>query len=269
MDLLYPPVIAVARGVFAVQGLKFTMHGEDNVPPTGGAVMAINHLGYFDFTYAGLAAKKSGRLVRFMAKSELFEHPVGGRLLRGMHHINVDRSAGATSFRTAVAALRSGEIVGVFPEATISRAFELKEFKSGAVRMAQDAGVPLLPTVIWGSQRVWTKGMPRHIGRTRTPIHVTVGEPMPAPADANTLELTQVLRTRMQAMLIDAQQAYPDKPTGPDDSWWMPASLGGTAPTPARASELDDQARRDAVRAYAAKKKKERAKQGAKDRPGR
>ncbi len=255
MDLLYPPVIALARGVFALQGLRFTIRGEEHVPRSGGAVMAMNHIGYFDFTYGGLAARRAGRLVRFMAKSELFEHPVGGPLLRGMHHINVDRSAGAASFRTAVDALRAGEMVGVFPEATISRAFELKEFKSGAVRMAQQADVPILPTIIWGSQRVWTKGMPRHIGRTRTPIFVTVGEPLAAPADADTTELTTTLRTRMQTMLIEVQQAYPDRPSGPEDSWWLPASLGGTAPTPTRAAELDEQARRDAVRAYAAKRK--------------
>ena len=84
--------------------------------------------------------------------------------MRGMHHIPVDRGAGASSFRAAVQALKAGEIVGVFPEATISRAFELKDFKSGAVRMAQAADVPLIPMAIWGSQRVWTKGHPKRLG---------------------------------------------------------------------------------------------------------
>ena len=140
------------------------------MPATGGAVMAVNHTGYLDFAFAGLAARPAGRLVRFMAKEQVFRHPVSGPLMRGMHHIPVDRDAGAASYRAAVAALKAGEIVGVFPEATISRSFELKEFKSGAVRMAAAAGVPLLPTVIWGSQRIWTKGLPRRLGRTRTPV---------------------------------------------------------------------------------------------------
>jgi 1-acyl-sn-glycerol-3-phosphate acyltransferase len=114
-----------------------------------------------------------------MAKQEVFTHKVSGPLMRGMHHIPVDRDAGAGSYRTAVEALRAGEIVGVLPEATISRSFELKEFKAGAARMAAEAGVPLLPTIIWGSQRVWTKGHPKRLGRTKVAISVWVGEPVP------------------------------------------------------------------------------------------
>src|SRR3990170_8054847 len=104
-----------------------------------------------------------------MAKDEVFTHRLSGPLMRGMHHIPVDRDAGAGSYRNAVEALREGEIVGVFPEATISRSFELKDFKAGAVRMAAEAGVPVLPTVIWGSQRVWTKGHQKRLGRTKVP----------------------------------------------------------------------------------------------------
>src|SRR5215207_6807193 len=172
-EIVYPPVIAFARSVFALQGLRFTLRGTEHVPRSGGAVLAMNHIGYFDFTYAGYAAVPARRRVRFMAKQEVFTHPVAGPLMRGMRHIPVDRSLGAGSYRAAVAALRSGELVGVFPEATISRSFELKEFKTGAARVAAEAEVPLLPVVIWGSQRVWTKGRPRHLGRTRTPVSVS------------------------------------------------------------------------------------------------
>ncbi len=139
-ELVYPPVIGLARVVFAAQGLRFDLRGDENVPRRGGAVMAINHVGYLDFTYAGYAAHPARRLVRFMAKEEVFHHRLSGPLMRGMHHIPVDREAGAGSYRSAVDALRAGEIVGVFPEATISRSFELKDFKAGAVRMAAEAG---------------------------------------------------------------------------------------------------------------------------------
>ena len=148
MEFPYTPVIGLARTVFFAQGLRFTMVGEENVPTVGGAVMAINHTGYFDFTYAGLAARRSRRLVRFMAKKSVFGHRVAGPLMRGMKHIPVDRHAGGAAFDAAVAALRAGEIVGVFPEATMSRAYELKPFKPGAVKMAQEAGVPILPTTV-------------------------------------------------------------------------------------------------------------------------
>jgi 1-acyl-sn-glycerol-3-phosphate acyltransferase len=257
-DLVYPPVIGLARAVFAAQGLRFTINGAENVPRIGGAVMAINHVGYFDFTYAGLAAHPAGRLVRFMAKQEVFVHPVAGPLMRGMKHISVDRSAGAASFRAALGALKDGEIIGVFPEGTISMSFEIKEFKNGAVRMAMAAGVPMLPTVVWGSQRVWTKGRPKRLGRTRVPISVSVGEPLSVPkgtdADAATLEL----RERMSALLHAAQEAYPDRPRDEADAWWLPARLGGAAPTPERAAGLEaaERARQVArAQAKAAKRK--------------
>ena len=239
MEPVYESVIAFARGVFALQGLRFTMVGEENVPRGGGAVMVINHTGYMDFTYAGLAAQRSGRLVRFMAKQSVFSHRVSGPLMRGMHHIPVDRSAGADSYAAAVAALRRGEIVGVFPEATISRSFELKEFKSGAARMAAEAHVPILPVVIWGSQRVWTKGHPKRLGRTRVPIFVSVGEPIPVPADADPEQVTADYKRVMAEMLELAQATY--EPLRGADLKFLPARLGGTAPTLAEADRLDAQ----------------------------
>lgn len=241
MELVYPPVIALARGVFAAQGLRFTVRGGEHVPRTGGAVMASNHVGYFDFTYVGLAARPAGRLVRFMAKEEVFTHAVAGPLMRGMKHIPVDRTAGAGSFRAALDALRQGEIVGVFPEATISRSFELKDFKSGAARLAATAGVPLLPTVVWGSQRVWTKGRPKRLGRTRTPIFVYVGEPIEVGRGGRAAEAaTELLQERMRSLLERAVEEYPDRPRDEEDAWWLPQRLGGTAPTPAEAAAMDE-----------------------------
>ena len=239
MEPVYTPVIWVARAVFAAQGLKFTITGAQNIPTSGGAVLVINHMSYFDFAYAGLAASPSKRLVRFMAKDEVFRHRISGPLMRGMHHIPVDRDAGSASFREALTALKSGEIVGVFPEATISRSFELKEFKAGAVRMAAAGRVPLLPAVIWGSQRVWTKDHPKRLGRTGTPITVSVGEPLTVSPKADMAAVTDVLRDQMSTMLHQAQQQYPDRPAGPGDAWWLPAAMGGGAPTPEQAARLD------------------------------
>lgn len=238
-ELVYPPVIGLARAVFALQGLRFTLTGTHHVPREGGAVMAINHIGYFDFTYAGMAARPSGRLVRFMAKQEVFAHRISGPLMRGMHHIPVDREAGSASFRAALLALKQGEIVGVFPEATISRSFELKDFKAGAVRLAAAARVPVLPTIVWGSQRVWTKGRPRRLGRTKVPITVMVGEPLVIDRAVDPVVATETLRARMQVMLREAQETYPESPSGPDDAWWLPARLGGSAPTPEQVAGLD------------------------------
>lgn len=251
MEPVYTPVIWVARAMFAAQGLKFTVTGAENVPTAGGAVLVSNHLSYFDFAYAGLAAVPSRRLVRFMAKDGVFTHKVSGPLMRGMGHIPVDRNAGAASFRAAVNALRAGEIVGVFPEATISRSFELKGFKSGSIRMAQAASVPVLPMIIWGSQRVWTKGHPKRLGRTNVPITLSVGKPILAGRKDNADEINVRLRAAMSDLLTQAQEAYPAVPA--EELKYLPARLGGTAPTLEKATVLDeeDAARRAARRASA------------------
>jgi len=248
MEPVYRPVLAVARTLFKAEGLKFTLTGTENVPPTGGAVLVMNHIGYMDFTYAGLGCQPSRRLVRFMAKAEVFSHPVSGPLMRGMHHIPVDRAAGAGSYRAAVEALAAGEIIGVFPEATISRSFELKDFKSGAARMALEAGVPLLPMIIWGSQRVWTKGHPKRLGRTNTPISVDIEQPMVATGSAE--EITARLHTQMSEQLAKVRAAYPEHPTG---QYWVPDSLGGSAPTPEEAAVLDREEAKAKVAARRAK----------------
>jgi 1-acyl-sn-glycerol-3-phosphate acyltransferase len=177
--------------------------------------------------------------------------------MRSMHHIQVDRAAGETSMTTALDYLKAGEAVGIFPEATISRSFELKDFKAGAVRMAAEAGVPVLPTVIWGSQRVWTKGRPKRLGRTRVPITIMVAAPVPVDADADALAVTADLRVLMQRMLHEAQETYPDRPGPGGEDWWLPARLGGSAPTPDDAAQLDRDERR--ARIAQAKEARDRA----------
>ncbi|MEO5981617.1 MAG: lysophospholipid acyltransferase family protein [Pedococcus sp.] len=247
MEPVYRTVIGIARGLFAVQGLKIQMSGLENIPRDGGAVMAINHTGYFDFTYAGLVGVKAGRLVRFMAKQSIWSNPVAGPLMTGMKHIPVDREAGTESFATARRALRAGEVVGVFPEATISRSFELKDFKSGAARLAQEAGVPLLPVTIWGSQRVWTKGHPKQMGRHGFPLLISVGAPIPVAAGDDVAEATTRMKAAMQAQLDADQAAYPTWPEA--ENHLLPARLGGAAPTVAEADELERVERAERVRA--------------------
>ncbi|MDF3304958.1 lysophospholipid acyltransferase family protein [Rhodococcus sp. T2V] len=233
MEPVYRTVIGIARTVFALEGLKFTVKGDQHIPATGGAVIAINHTGYMDFTYAGLPARRVKRYVRFMAKKEVFDNKISGPIMRALKHIPVDRAAGSDSYKAAVDFLRRGELVGVYPEATISRSFEIKEFKSGAARMAIEANVPIVPMVIWGAQRVWTKGFPKRLGRTNTPISIAVGEPIQPFEPAS--ELTEKLHSTMTTMLADLQQGY-DHPAG---EYWVPARLGGSAPTLDEANKMD------------------------------
>ncbi|WP_433529592.1 lysophospholipid acyltransferase family protein [Micromonospora sp. CA-263727] len=247
-ELVYPPVIAAAKTMFRVLDLRITVEGDQHVPRAGGAVLASNHVSYLDFIFCGLGALKSKRLVRFMAKDSVFRHRVSGPLMRGMRHIPVDRRAGAESYAAAVAALRAGEAVGVFPEATISRSFTVKELKSGATRMAGEAGVPVLPVALWGTQRLWTKGRPRTLTRRHIPITILVGEPMDPAGYPDANAMSADLRTRLHALVDRAQREYPDRPAGPADRWWLPAHLDGTAPTAEEAAALDAADRRTSAR---------------------
>ncbi|MBZ4322060.1 lysophospholipid acyltransferase family protein [Streptomyces huiliensis] len=238
-ELVYPPVIGAVRTLFKATDLRLDVQGTEHVPQRGGAVLVSNHIGYLDFLFCGLAARPAKRLVRFMAKESVFRHKVSGPLMRAMKHIPVDRSAGMDAYKHALSALRSGEIVGVFPEATISTSFTLKNFKSGAARLAQEAGVPLLPMALWGTQRLWTKGRKRDLGRNHIPVAIRVGEPVEADPDEPAEKVTERLRARVQELLEAAQRAYPVRPKGPEDTWWVPAHLGGTAPTPAQVAALE------------------------------
>lgn len=241
LDLTYPPIILAAKTGFRLLGQRFAMTGTEHVPRSGGVLLAYNHIGYVDFVYGGLAANPSGRLVRFMAKRELFDHAVTGPVMRSLHHIEVDRGEGLASYRTALDYLGRGEAVGIFPEATISRSFELKEFKTGAVRIAAEAGVPLVPVVLWGTQRMMTKDHPRDFSRGKT-IAITVGEPL-YPTGEDPVAETAQLREVMGRLLDQTIAAYPSDEQ-PPGSWWLPARLGGTAPSPEEALRLDAEEKR-------------------------
>ena len=240
-DLTYPPIIVACKAAFRLLGQRIDIRGAEHVPRTGGVLLAVNHIGYVDFVYGGLAANPSGRKVRFMAKRELFDHTYTGPLMRSLHHINVDRADGLGSYQTAVDYLRGGEAVGIFPEATISRAMELKEFKTGAVRIAAEAGVPLVPVVLWGTQRMMTKDHPKDFSRGKT-ILIRVGEPL-HPTGADPVAETAELRAAMSELLDGAIADYPtaEQPPG---AWWVPARHGGTAPTLPEALRLDAEEKR-------------------------
>ncbi len=120
-ELVYPPIIGIFKGLWRSLGLQFNFRGQSHIPRKGAALLAMNHVGYLDFALAGTALLSSNRLARFMAKREIFDNPIAGPLMRGMGHISVDRKNGGPSFVEALKTLDKGEIVGVFPEATISQ----------------------------------------------------------------------------------------------------------------------------------------------------
>jgi 1-acyl-sn-glycerol-3-phosphate acyltransferase len=237
-DRTYRGVIRIFRGLFRLLGLRFDIRGTDSIPATGPAVLASNHLSYLDFTFVGLAAAKQGRLVRFMAKKSTFDHALSGPLMRAMRHIPVDRASGAAAYRKGVRALGAGELVGIFPEATISRSWTLKSFKRGAATLAVREGVPLVPVVLWAPQRTFTVDRRYSVRRGKT-IMVLVGAPILPGAADDPIAVDAELRRRLQGLLDQAWRDYPEVPRDDADRWWVPLVRGGAAPTLERAAELE------------------------------
>ncbi|MCW2651296.1 MAG: 1-acyl-sn-glycerol-3-phosphate acyltransferase [Mycobacterium sp.] len=225
---------SLAKIAVAAAGTKITYHGLENIPEHGGAVAAVNHTSYVDWLPAALAAYHRHRRMRFMIKEEMQRVKIVNFLIKQTGTIPVNRGAGAQAYAEAVERLKAGELVGVYPEATISRSFELKEFKTGAARMAQEADVPIIPLIVWGAQRIWTKDQPKNLGRSKVPIIVQVGAPLRA--DDSVEHTNAAFRESMTALLQRAQQEY----RHPAGAFWVPRRIGGSAPTLPEAKVLDE-----------------------------
>ena len=142
MEPVFRTLEIAAKALVAATGTKITYQHLEHIPRTGGAVVAINHTSYVDWLPAALALHRRGRRVRYMIKAEMQQVKVVDFLIRHTKTVPVNRGAGAQAYAEAVRLLRAGEVVGLMPEATISRSFELKDFKTGAARMALEADVP-------------------------------------------------------------------------------------------------------------------------------
>jgi 1-acyl-sn-glycerol-3-phosphate acyltransferase len=232
-NLLYHVAARLAMAPISLQRWRLDVEGLENVPRAGGAVMVLNHTSFVDFFAAGrMPFLHLGRPVRMLAKVSLFKSRLLGPIMRAAGHIPVDRSAGKDALAAAVAALRRGEFVGVLPEQTISPSLELLPFKTGAVRMAQEADVPVIPAVSWGSHRFWTTGDGPHLA-WRLPVHIRYAPPVRPEGDPESS--TDAIRTLMAEMLADVQRRYRDGL--PEGARWVPARLGGSAPTVGEAED--------------------------------
>ncbi len=241
-SLTYRAAAWIAFRTMDVQRWQFDLRGTEHVPARGGAVIAANHIGFWDFFTVGRYGYDAhGRPIRILAKDTLFEVPVFGRIMHAAEHIPVYRAEGGDALRAAVTALRRGELVLVLPEQTISPAFELLPFKTGAARMAAAAGVPLIPAASWGSHRFHTV-LHRPQPRWRLPVSVAYGAPLRPAEDSDPEEVTLELRDRVRALADDLVRTYPDG--APRGAWWVPARFGGGAPTPAEGDAYVERIRR-------------------------
>lgn len=239
-NFLYRQITHIGRGVTIAQGLKMRLSGEENIPDKGGAVIVCNHTGYMDFLLGAFLAYRKRRLVRYLAKASIFKAPVAGQLFRLMGHVPVDRIDGGASIVKGIELAKSGELVGVFAEGTISRSFEIRSMRNGAARIAHGAGVPIIPQVIFGSQRIWTKGQKKHLGRTKTPVLIKALEPYYTTGDfdADIAEVRRRMQEALEGLWADYEAEFGPMPAG---EFWVPARKGGGAPTLEEAEAKDSE----------------------------
>jgi len=130
----------------------------EHLPTAGGVVVATNHLSHSDPLTLAHFIDAAGRVPRFLAKSDLFEAPVIGSIVRGAGQIPVYRETAdaVEALRRAVAAVRAGECVVVYPEGTLTRDPGLWPMvgKTGAARIGLMTGAPVVPVAQWGPQRL-------------------------------------------------------------------------------------------------------------------
>lgn len=233
-------------------GIRLLVTGQDNLPdpaaghkeagrvrPGGGAVVAITHFGYLDFAAAELVfwAHNRGQL-RFMIHRGAADHWLAGPFISAAGQVVVGDGSRSAAYDDAVARLRGGEYLAVMPEAGVSRSFKVRECRTGAVRMAAEAGVPLIPVSVWGAHRILTRGngLPLHRIR-RAPVRVHIGEPVRLAAGMDAEKETARLRRTLQTGIDTAIASFP-LAARPGD-WWLPADLGGGAISEAERQRLD------------------------------
>lgn len=167
--------------------VRIKVSGIENIPETGGAVIAPNHISNIDPIILGVGIAKK-RHIRALAKESLFRKPVIKTVLHGMKHIPVHRGSAtaARALETAIEEVKAGEIVGIYPEGTIpTNIYKGGAYKTGAVRLAATTGTPLIPVGQWGVHKVLPARTPavqqiKHFIKAliTRPVHVIViGEP--------------------------------------------------------------------------------------------
>lgn len=172
IDVLWPVLMAVARWDF---------RGGRQVPTSGGALLAVNHLSHADPIVLVSYVLAQGRVPRFLAMKELWGMRLVGAPLRGGRHIPVDRHAsGIEAYRAAVEAVRRGEVVVLYPEGGFARRSDgwPRAARTGVARIALETGAPVIPVAQWGSNHLLppTATAPRLIPRAT--LRVLAGPPV-------------------------------------------------------------------------------------------
>ncbi|MEA5454647.1 lysophospholipid acyltransferase family protein [Sinomonas sp. JGH33] len=237
------PLYDLARFLFAWLARRLrtdvAASGLENIPP-GQVVLAITHFGYIDFVPVGLVwwQRRRERL-RFLVGPRPYRSRILGAAITACGGLAVLGAPNHASLAASLRALDGGWSVALFPEAGVSRSFTVRRCHTGAVRIAVQTAVPLVPVAVWGGHRVTTRGHGT-FGDTgsgslrdlwEAPIRVHFGPPLALdPADDPEASAEQ-LQAAMQAAADVAVRSF--RLGAPPGAWWLPAKFGGGAPTEA------------------------------------
>ncbi|MGH3736929.1 MAG: lysophospholipid acyltransferase family protein [Micromonosporaceae bacterium] len=206
----------------AVKGLfRLEFRGAENIPASGGAIVALNHVSYADFgTSVNYLYGNAARIPRFMVKSGVFKTFFVGRLLTDCKQIPVDRGAAtaAESLKAAVAATEAGELVTIYPEGTVTRDPDWWPMaaKTGVARLALATDVPVIPVAVWGAQYAVDKYNKKYSLFPRKTVTYQAGPPVDLspyrgkPQSAELLrEVTDVIMRAVREQLADVRGETP------------------------------------------------------------
>ncbi len=197
-------IAIIIRPIF----VRLRIEGQENVPASAGCVYAINHTMGPDYVLVGYA---SPRQVFYMAKSEIFDfHPWVAWLVTAAGAFPVQRGKGDFhAIEQAAAVVRSGKIVGMFPEGTRSRSGQLQRGKTGVARIAMMARAPIVPVVVINSEPILRDVLKL---RKRPSVLVRFGAPVQADGDVENPEdvrhLTTALMLAMAELLPPERRGY-------------------------------------------------------------
>lgn len=202
-----PLVVPLVRLLFRVR-----VEGLRNIPPTGGAILAFNHVSVLDGpVLAAEITARSRRELCFLVASEVNEHPIFGPIMRAFDQIFIRRGTGdSRALDLAIQTVSEGALAALAPEGHVAddsapgaATGELQRIRSGVARIALPALAPIIPVGVWGTQARWpSSGLIRSRLFSRTPLAIVLGPAVyPHPTGDNPADI-RVLREGVRSALV-------------------------------------------------------------------
>ena len=201
---------------------KPAFSGLEHLAIPGPILVACNHISQLDPVYTAVFLRKSGRVPHIMAKASLWKVPVVGRVIAGTAQIPVDRGGGQgqIGLEAATRALKSGQMVVIYPDGTVTRdpgGWPMKPRPGVAALALSGEDIPVIPVVHWGTQRVYVPYTKKGFHPLpRKEITVVAGPPIDLsayrgrPVDARlVMEVSTVIQAAVRDLLAKVRDETP------------------------------------------------------------